>query len=216
MNRYAWLNEHYKSPLKISELASRARMSVSTFHQHFRMITTMTPLQFQKWLRLNEARRLMLSGAVDVYLPDFKYISPETASRYSKAPDYPGVAVAALAEMMRQAGEAVFDERGIMQRGVILRHLVLPGHTGEAKKIIRYAYETYGDRIYLSIMNQYTPMPGIEEEYPELGRKLGREEYDEVVDYAIDLGVENGFIQEGETAEESFIPPFDESGVLKK
>ena len=157
-----------------------------------------------------------LEGLVDVYLPDFKYISPETAARYSKAPDYPDVAMAALAEMMRQAGEAVFDERGIMQRGVILRHLVLPGHTGEAKKIIRYAYETYGDRIYLSIMNQYTPMPGIEEEYPELGRKLGREEYDEVVDYAIDLGVENGFIQEGETAEESFIPPFDESGVLKK
>ena len=154
-----------------------------------------------------------LSGLVDIYLPDFKYISPETAARYSAAEDYPDVAKAALAEMMRQAGRPEFDSRGIMKKGVILRHLVLPGRTEEAKEIIRYAYGLYGDSLYLSIMNQYTPMPGIKDRFPELGRTLTEDEYDEAVDYAIELGVENGFIQEGGTAEESFIPPFDESGV---
>ena len=114
---------------------------------------------------------------------------------------------------MRQAGEPEFDDRGMMTKGVIVRHLVLPGQVRESKKVIRYLYETYKDRIYLSIMNQYTPMPGIEEAYPELGRTVTAREYDEVVDYAIELGVENGFIQEGETAKESFIPPFDTEGV---
>ena len=100
-----------------------------------------------------------------------------------------------------------------MLRGVVVRHLVLPGHVEESKNVIRYLYETYGDQIYISIMNQYTPMPGIESCYPELGRKITSQEYDEVVDYAIDIGVENGFIQDGETAEESFIPEFDTFGV---
>ena len=107
-------------------------------------------------------------------------------------------------------------ENGVLERmlrGVIVRHLILPGHIAESKKVIRYLYETYGDQIYISIMNQYTPMPGINARYPELGRKLTPQEYDEVVDYAIELGVENGFIQDGETAEESFIPTFDTSGV---
>ena len=155
-----------------------------------------------------------LSGLVDVYLPDFKYWSPQTAERYSRAPDYPEVAKEALDEMVSQTGEPVFDSRGIMQRGVIVRHLVLPGHTGESKKIIRYVHERYEGRVYLSIMNQYTPMPGIEKDYPELARRVRRREYDAVVDYAISIGVENGFIQEGDTAQGSFIPPFDHSGVL--
>ncbi len=155
----------------------------------------------------------LLEGTVNIYLPDLKYLSPELAARYSHAPDYPEIACAALKEMVRQAGEPEFDDRGMMTKGVIVRHLVLPGHVRESKKVIRYLYETYKDRIYLSIMNQYTPMPGIEEAYPELGRTVTAREYDEVVDYAIDLGVENGFIQEGETAKESFIPPFDTEGV---
>lgn len=154
----------------------------------------------------------MLNGLVDIYLPDMKYMSPEIAGRYSAAPDYFQVAQTALAEMVRQTGHAVFDERDMMQRGVIVRHLQLPGCLEDSKRVIRYLYEAYGDDIYISIMNQYTPLPYVAC-IPELNRRITEEEYDELVDYAIDLGVENGFIQEGETAEESFIPPFNIEGV---
>ena len=104
-------------------------------------------------------------------------------------------------------------EDGIMTRGVIVRHLLLPGQLEDSKKIVKYLYEAYGDNIYISLMNQYTPMSGIEEKYPELGRIVTEEEYEELVDYAIAIGVENGFIQEGETALESFIPDFNMEGV---
>ena len=156
----------------------------------------------------------MLEGLVDIYLPDFKYLDPELAERYSSAPDYPEIAKAALAEMVRQVGEPVFQdgEEERMIRGVIVRHLVLPGRTEESKKVIRWLHETYGDRIYISILNQYTPMPGLER-YPELGRKVTEEEYDAVVEDAIAAGVERGFIQEGDTASESFIPTFDIRGI---
>ena len=178
----------------------------------------------------------MLEGYVDIYLPDFKYLSAELADAYSHAADYPQVAKLALQEMVRQVGSAQFEivsgensgrvtdelftdvdygdgELERMLQGVVVRHLVLPGYVEESKNVIRYLYETYGNQIYISIMNQYTPMSGIEVQYPELGRKITLREYDEVVDYAIESGVENGFIQEGETAEESFIPEFDTSGV---
>lgn len=160
-----------------------------------------------------------LDGLVDVYLPDIKYFSPKLGEKYSGAPDYPGAAKTALAEMVRQAGEAVFAgpggavEEGIMLRGVIVRHLMLPGQLEDSKAVVRYLYETYGDSIYISIMNQYTPMPGISAKFPELARRVTEEEYDELVDYAISIGVENGFIQEGETASESFIPDFDMEGI---
>lgn len=156
-----------------------------------------------------------LEGYVDIYLPDMKYWSKELAQRYSRAADYPEVARRALAEMVRQVGEPLFDDRGMMKRGVIVRHLVLPGQVKDSKEVIRYLYETYKDFIYISIMNQYTPIRQAErlEKFPELKRKITAGEYDEVVDYAIYLGVENGFIQEGETAEESFIPPFDNEGI---
>lgn len=154
----------------------------------------------------------MLDGLVDIYLPDMKYMSQEIAGRYSSAPDYFMVASEALAEMVRQTGPAVFDHRDRMTRGVIVRHLQLPGCMEDSKQIIRYLYETYGDTIYISIMNQYTPLPHVVR-WPELNRRITEAEYDELVDYAIDLGVENGFIQEGETASESFIPPFDIEGV---
>ena len=154
-----------------------------------------------------------LDGIVDIFLPDFKYISSEMAARYSNAPDYPEVAKRALAQMVKQTGDAKFDERDMMKRGVIVRHLILPGHIKESKEAIRYLYETYGDQVYISIMNQYTPMPGIEKRFKNLGRTITQKEYDEVVDYAIDLGVENGFIQEGETAKERFIPQFDDTGL---
>ena len=157
----------------------------------------------------------LLDGYIDVYLPDFKFMSPDLATKYSNAPDYPEHAKDSISEMVRQCGgdQTHFDDDGIMQRGVIVRHLQLPDHLDDSKSIITYLYNTYGDSIYISIMNQYTPMPGIENRFPELGRTITPSEYDELVDYAIDIGVENGFIQEGETAKESFIPAFDNEGV---
>lgn len=154
----------------------------------------------------------LLEGLVDIYLPDFKYMDSQRAGKYSHAKDYPEVAKAALAEMVRQQPEAVFDERGLMKRGIIVRHLMLPGGIKDSKEVVRYLYETYGDRIYMSLMNQYTPLAHVEA-YPEINRKLKKFEYDRLVDYAIALGVENAFIQEGETAEESFIPAFTGEGV---
>lgn len=161
-----------------------------------------------------EALRRM-EGLVDIYLPDFKYMDAGLSARYSHAPDYSEAAKAAIREMVRQTGPAVFeggDEDGLMRRGTIVRHLVLPGCTEDSKAVIRYLYETYGDEIYISIMNQFTPMPALAG-YPEINRRVTEEEYEEVVDYAIGLGVECGFIQEGGTAKESFIPGFDGEGV---
>lgn len=155
----------------------------------------------------------ILEGLVDIYLPDFKYYDESISKRYANASDYADQAKKAIAEMVRQAGNPVFDEEtGLMKKGVIVRHLVLPGQAEDSKKIIRYLYETYGDAIYISIMNQYTPVNELTK-FPELNRTLTEAEYDEVVDYAISLGVENGFIQEGETAQESFIPEFDLEGI---
>ncbi len=156
-----------------------------------------------------------LSGIVDIYLTDFKYMDPVTAGKYSAAPDYPAVAKAALAEMARSVGGLVFDENGMMRKGVIVRHLLLPGHKKNARDVIRYVYETYGDNVYLSLMNQYTPLARLKEnpDYREICRKVTEREYNAVVDYAIGLGVKNAFIQEGDTAKESFIPAFDGEGV---
>ena len=166
-----------------------------------------------------------LEGLVDVWLPDLKYYSPELSARYSSAPDYFEVAKTAIAEMYRQAGTPVFiplkesetEELQLINRGVIVRHMVIPTHTADSKKIVEYLYRTYGDDIFISIMSQYTPVIDAEtaKEYPELARKLTEREYDAVVDYAIELGVENAFIQEGDVAEESFIPAFDGTGVKK-
>lgn len=153
----------------------------------------------------------MLEGYVDIWLPDFKYMSSRTAQIYSGAADYAVRAKEALAEMVRQTPEPVFEGERMM-RGVIVRHLVLPGMKDEAKDVIRYLYETYRNQIHISILNQYTPVRNLDQ-YPQLQRRVTKKEYDEVVDYAIELGVEQGFIQEGKTAEESFIPPFDITGI---
>lgn len=154
----------------------------------------------------------LLEGYVDVYLPDFKYISPSAARLYSNAPDYPDVVKSAIAEMFRQTGKIRFDSDGIARRGMIVRHLVLPGHAEDAKRIIKYLHTAYGEDIYLSIMNQYTPMPAAKS-FPNLRRPIRRDEYDSVIDYALSIGVENAYIQEGETAEESFIPEFNLEGL---
>ncbi len=155
----------------------------------------------------------MLETIVDIYLTDFKYMEEEMAVRYSKAPDYPYVAKATLSEMVRQKGAAMFDSHGIMLSGVIVRHLLLPGHVKNAKAVVKYVYETYGNQVYLSLMNQYTPLAQVEKDFPELSRRVTKREYERLIDYALKLGVEQAFIQEGETAEESFIPMFDYEGL---
>ena len=149
-----------------------------------------------------------LSGLVDVYLTDLKYTDADLAAKYSKAPDYPDTARRALSEMVRQQPECVFDPRGMMTRGVIVRHLVLPGHVKQAGEVIRYLHGTYGDQVYISLMNQYTPMRVFPED-PLLSRKLTAREYKRAVDVLLSEDVRNAFIQEGDTAKESFIPPFD-------
>lgn len=154
----------------------------------------------------------ILDGLVDIYLPDMKYVSKELSKEYSNASDYFEMASKALEEMVRQVGEAQFDTRGYMTKGVIVRHLVLPGSTRDSKAVLDYLWNTYGNNIYLSIMNQYTPMEQIKN-HPLLSRKVTKREYSKVVDYALSLGWENAFIQEGETAKESFIPGFNGVGV---
>jgi putative pyruvate formate lyase activating enzyme len=149
----------------------------------------------------------MLEGYVDVYLPDFKYFSEEYSNKYSKASDYPEYARSAIDEMVRQVGAPIFDENGIMLKGVIIRHLMLPGLLLDSKKVVEYIYKMYINSVYISIMNQYTPLD-IVGDYPEINRRLNPRHYNKVIDYAIDLGVENAFIQEGDTASESFIPDF--------
>lgn len=168
-----------------------------------------------------------MEGLVDVYLPDLKYYSSDLSSRYSNASDYFDVATKAIREMFRQVGTPVFEENTLpnsnsgnndyetmplIKKGVIVRHLILPGCTHDSKKVINYLYKTYGNQIYISIMNQYTPVTDLQN-FPEINRTITRKEYDTVVDYAITIGVENGFVQEGDTAKDSFIPPFDLSGI---
>jgi putative pyruvate formate lyase activating enzyme len=151
-----------------------------------------------------------LDGLVDVYLPDLKYYNVKTAESYSRASDYPTVARDAIAEMFRQVGEPLIDENGIMRRGMIVRILLLPGRVAEAKLSLKYLLDTYGDNVYVSLMNQYTPMPGMA---PPLNRRVTREEYLELLDYAEKLGLKNGFTQDFGTASESFIPPFNLEGI---
>lgn len=159
-----------------------------------------------------------LEGLIDIYLPDFKYIRDEDAIRYSHAPGYTEAAKAAIDEMVRQQPGCEFVDIGgesIIQRGVVIRHLLMPGMLIQAKMIVRYLHERYGDNVYLSIMNQFTPNGEIDE-YPEINRTITEKEYDSLIDYAADIGVVNGFMQVGETAKESFIPEFDCQGVEKR
>ena len=156
-----------------------------------------------------------LRGLIDIYLPDFKYADPNLAARYSTAPDYPEVARAALEEMVAQCGEPMLDGEGIMHRGVIVRHLMLPHAYRNSHDVLKYLATTYGERIYISLMNQYTPMSGIAARFPELGDTVPAKDYRRLVAYAIRLGVTQAFVQEEGTVSESFIPPFDLSGVVK-
>ena len=148
----------------------------------------------------------------DIWLSDFKYFDNSLAEKFSNARNYFEIASESLKKMVGQTGEAVFDDNGMMKKGVIVRHLVLPGHTNDSKKILRWLWENFGDRIWISIMNQYTPLC-TNEKYPELFRSVTDEEYEEIIDFAVSLGIENAFVQEGGAVGESFIPPFDLEGV---
>lgn len=154
----------------------------------------------------------MLEGYVDVYLPDFKYMESDLAEEFSHAADYPQTAKKAIREMIRQTGPVIINEDGYILRGTIVRHLILPGHTKNSVSVLEYLYHEYGDNIFISIMNQYTPVFK-QEKYTELNRKVTKREYEKVLDAAVKLGIVNGFMQEGETAKESFIPSFDYEGV---
>ena len=149
----------------------------------------------------------LLEGEVSIFLPDLKYYNDTYAQRYSGVSTYFAYAASSIEEMVRQTGPAVFDQNGMLQKCVIVRHLVLPGLEEDSKKVIAYLYKTFGDDIYISIMNQYTPLARVQN-HPELGRLVDPEAYERIVDFALALGVENGFIQEEGAIGESFIPDF--------
>lgn len=154
----------------------------------------------------------LLEGIVDVYLPDFKYMDSTLSARYSRAKDYPSVAKQALSEMIRQQPDVVIDDAtGLIQKGVIVRQLLLPGHVNDAKAVLKYLYDTYHDHVYISMMSQFTPIAL--KDYPEINRTVTKREYERLVNYALEIGITNAFIQEGDVAKDSFIPAFDCEGV---
>ena len=154
----------------------------------------------------------LLEGLVDIYLPDFKYIRPEKAARYSGAADYPAVVTAALTEMRRQQPTDTFDENGVLQKGMIVRHLILPANTNSSLAILDYLKANFPDT-YLSLMAQYTPCGDLAE-MPELSRPITKREYSKVADYAVDSGFEKVFLQKLSSSDKKFIPAFDITGIM--
>lgn len=146
----------------------------------------------------------LLDGLVDIYLPDFKYYD-DNLGKFSNVNNYFEIADKAIQEMYRQVGSPII-KKGIMRRGIIVRHLILPHHSDDSKKVVKYLYDKYGDNIYLSIMNQYTPVRRCK--YLELNDRVSEKEYDNVIDYAYDLGIRRCFVQDSESQSESFIPVF--------
>ncbi len=149
----------------------------------------------------------LLRGYIDVYMPDFKYFSDKYAVEYSCAPNYFNVTRIAIDEMFQQVGSPVFDNRGIIKRGVIVRHMMLPGLLFDTKKILDYLYSTYGDSIYISLMSQYTPMPNVSEDL-RLNSRVKESHYQAMVDYCLDREIKNVFIQDISSSVQDFIPDF--------
>ena len=150
----------------------------------------------------------MLDGIVDIYLPDLKYYDEELAFKYSNVYDYFKYASLAIDEMVRQVPKVEIADDCMMKRGVIVRHMVMPGGVEDSKKIIQYLYDKYRDNIVIRIMNQYTPVRKCK--FTELNRKVSDLEYNEVIDFAYDIGVRMAFVQDGDSQDVSFIPNFDE------
>ena len=154
----------------------------------------------------------LLDGLIDIYLPDLKYFDDINAMRYSKAFNYFNNAIDALDEMYKQVGKVKFDKNQIMVRGMIVRHLILPGQIEDSKNILRYLYGTFGDNIYISLMNQYTPLEQVKN-IEDLNRKVTKKEYNNILEFAINLGINNCFIQDGSSSSKDFIPNFDLGGL---
>ena len=156
-----------------------------------------------------------LEGKIDIYLPDLKYSDNQLAAKYSQADDYFEIAVAAIDEMYRQTGPFVIDDDGIMQRGVIIRHLVLPGMLENSIGVIKYVAEHFPEHsVLFSLMRQYVPYGKVLcGDYPELDRKLNDFEYETIENVLFESGIEDGFLQDEDAADTSFIPLFDGSGV---
>lgn len=154
-----------------------------------------------------------LEGLVDVYLPDLKYCSSDVSRRYSSAPDYFPVATRAILEMQRQVGSAVFSEEGIMTRGLLIRHLVLPGRVDDSKRVLDWIRSSLPRETYVSVMSQYVPMHLVASRCPELDRRVTEAEYEEVLDHFDSIGLENGFMQDASSQDESYVPAFDLAGL---
>lgn len=157
----------------------------------------------------NVGTLMSMRNLVDIYLADLKYYDDDLAEKYSLCTNYFEVATMAIDEMFRQVGKYELDDDGLLKKGLVVRVLILPDHVSDAKKIIDYLYNTYHDDIFISIMNQYTPVNKCK--YANLNRKLSEDEYEEVINYALTIGVSNAFIQEGDTATDSFIPDFNKN-----
>lgn len=154
----------------------------------------------------------MLDGLVDIYLPDYKYADRDGAAKYSFAPDYPDIAIAAIDEMVRQKGKCVFSSDGTIQSGVIIRHLLLPGRVIQSKMAVKKLYKRYENNVRYSLMSQYTPLKWVDS-YPELGRRVTCYEYKSLCEYAVSIGIDNAYIQTVDSANEKFIPEFDFEGL---
>ena len=150
----------------------------------------------------------MLDGYIDVYLPDFKYYSDEIAKKYSNINNYFSTAVLAIKEMQKQVGNPVFNENGIIQKGVIIRHLILPNYILNTKKILKYIKENFNEDTYISVMAQYFPTFKAKQ-YEKINRKITKKEYEEVENYLYLLNLKNGYIQELGEHEEEYVPNFD-------
>lgn len=155
----------------------------------------------------------LLRGLIDIYLPDFKYYDNYYAKKYSNANNYFECAKDSLKEMYFQTGKCIFDKNGMLKKGIIVRHLMLPTLKEDTKSILKYLYNTYKDNIYISIMNQYTPLNNTK--YSELKDSISEDDYNEIIDYALDLGITNAYCQMDGTVSESFIPQFNLEGVIK-
>ena len=158
---------------------------------------------------------MMMKGLVDIYLADLRYYDDKLGEKYSLCKDYFETATMAIDEMYRQVGGILLDSDGMIKRGLVVRVLILPGHVEDAKNIIKYLYKTYKDEIFISIMNQYTPM-NKSCDYPEINKPLNPKHYESLIDYAASLGVKNAFIQESGTNSKAYVPSFKYEGVMKK
>ncbi len=154
----------------------------------------------------------LLKNRVDIFLPDLKYFDNEIAKTFSNAPNYFQVATAAITKMFELVGENKFDFYGNMTRGVIVRHLILPNFRRDSMKILDWLKKNFGDKIFISLMNQYTPLFRASQ-FKKINRRLTTFEYDSVVNFAVDIGIKNCYIQIGKTADEKFVPKFDGGGV---